>query len=53
MCAKERLDAVEIRLREWCQSKVDRLTAQEIAEYRVICDEINVIRGGMKYGNSN
>ena len=53
MCTKERLDAVEIRLRQWCQPKVERLTRHEIAEYRLICDEICVIRGGMKYDNSN
>ena len=53
MITTERLDAIEIRLRQWCQSKVERLTRHEIAEYRLICDEICVIREGMKYGNSN
>ena len=49
MCSKERLDAVEIRLREWCQSKVDRLTWPEVEDFRTICDEMASIRRGMEY----
>ena len=49
MSNSKRLEMVEIRLREWCQLRVGMLTEYEIAEYRVLCDELNVIRGGMEH----
>lgn len=53
MSTQERLEMVEIRLREWCQTKVDLLTPFEIAEYRVLCDELNLIRNGDNYESHN
>jgi hypothetical protein len=50
MCTKQRLDAVEIRFREWWQSKVDRLSWREVEDFRAICDEMASIRRGLEYG---